>query len=205
MQIFKLEKNAYMSETYQGIFLLWWQLTTFFLLLFPAPIKLWNAVFRRWHRKLPHSWPVVAITTRKLVPRGCLTNSVSNLELFHQVLGTKVLLLTEWTSWEVLVQTAGSGKEYRVSATPNTDIILVEKKKILFCVFPLILNQMSLHLKLSLIHANDQLFCDPTKQSWHIETLLVLPSPTCITFAYIYISCEGQCVSWCKKDAEMSW
>lgn len=153
-----------MSETYQGILLLWWQLSTFSLLLFPAPFKLWNAVFRRWHRKLPPSWPVVAIITRKLVPRGCLTNSLSNLELFNQVLGTKVLLLTEWTSWEVLVQTAGSGKEYRVSATPNHWHCSYGKKY--FFVFSLwFLNQMSLHLKLPLIHANEHLFCDPTKQS----------------------------------------
>lgn len=108
-----------MSETYQGILLLWWHLNAFSLLLFPVPIKFGNAMFRRGHGKLPHSWPVVAIVTRKSVPRGYLTNSVSSLELFHQVLGARVSLFTEHTTWEELVQMAGSGKEYRVSATPN--------------------------------------------------------------------------------------
>lgn len=81
---------------------------------------------------------------------------MSNLELFHQVHGARVLLFKEQTTWIELVQTAGSGKEYRVSATPNHCHHPFGKNGSTLLCFPFDSKGcfIFLCLKLSLIHAD---------------------------------------------------
>lgn len=67
----------------------------------------------------PYACPIMSINSRKLASGGYLSISVSSLDLLWRVLGARISLLTEGASLEELVQKAGSGKEYRVSATAN--------------------------------------------------------------------------------------